>query len=164
MKFPSDYERARDALIVAGLAVLGVFLIFVILLAQARGEPIAPSAIHVIDGDTIAVGPAHYRLVGFDTPEAGDRARCPAERMLSALATRRLQQIVDAGSLDLQEVDCRCRPGTAGTKRCNHGRLCGQLTANGHDVGDTLLAEGYAQPYHYDPDAPRPPASWCGRE
>ncbi|WP_296585648.1 thermonuclease family protein [Xanthobacter sp.] len=164
MKFPSDYERARDALIVAGLAVLGVFLVFIILLAQVRAEPIAPAAIHVIDGDTIAVGPAHYRLVGFDTPEAGTRARCPAERMLSALATQRLRQIVDGGGLDLQEVDCRCRPGTAGTKRCNHGRLCGQLTANGQDVGETLLAEGYAQPYHYDPDAPRPPASWCGRE
>lgn len=132
--------------------------------AHVRAEPIAPAAIHVIDGDTIAVGPAHYRLVGFDTPEAGERARCPAERMLSAHATRRLQEIVAAGGLDLEEVDCRCRPGTAGTKRCNHGRLCGRLTANGQDVGETLLAEGYAQPYHYDPDAPRPPASWCGRE
>ncbi|MFG1226079.1 thermonuclease family protein [Xanthobacter wiegelii] len=164
MKFPSDRERARNALIVAGAIVLGLFLVFVILLAQARAEPIAPTAIHVIDGDTIAVGPAHYRLVGFDTPEAGTRARCPAERMLSALATRRLLEIVAAGGLDLEEVDCRCRPGSAGTKRCNHGRLCGRLTANGQDVGEMLLAEGYAQPYYYDPYAPRPPARWCGRQ
>lgn len=164
MKSPSDGTRAREALIVAGLVVLGLFLVFIILLAQARAEPIAPAAIRVIDGDTIAVGPAHYRLVGFDTPEAGERARCPAERMLSALATSRLQQIVDGGGLDLEVVDCGCRPGTAGTLRCNHGRLCGRLTANGQDAGETLLAEGYAQPYAYDPDAPRPPVSWCGRQ
>ncbi|MFG1246744.1 thermonuclease family protein [Xanthobacter flavus] len=163
MTLPSDRARACNALIVGGAIVLGIVLVFVILLAQARAEPIAPGAIHVIDGDTIAVGPAHYRLVGFDTPEAGERARCPAERMLSTLATQRLRQIVAGGGLDLEEVDCRCRPGTAGTQRCNHGRLCGRLTANGQDVGETLLAEGYAQPYAYDPDAPRRPATWCGR-
>lgn len=164
MKSSSDFDRARDALILAGLAVLGLFLVFIILLSQARGETIAPSAILVIDGDTIAVGPAHYRLVEFDTPESGERARCPTERMLSALATRRLQQLVDAGNLDLEKVDCRCRPGTAGTPRCNHGRLCGRLTVNGQDVGQKLIAEGYAQPYYYDPAAPRPPDSWCEGE
>ncbi|MFG1255932.1 thermonuclease family protein [Xanthobacter flavus] len=163
MKSPSDYEQDRLLAFGGVVAVLGVFSILGIVTVKVRAAPIAPSAIRVIDGDTIAVGEVHYRLVGFDTPEAGERARCPAERMLSALATRRLRQIVDGGWLDLQEVDCRCRPGTAGTPRCNHGRLCGRLTANGQDVGETLLAEGYAQPYHYDPNAPRPPASWCGR-
>lgn len=43
MKPPSEYEKARDALIVAALIVVGIFLVFVILLAQARGERIAAS-------------------------------------------------------------------------------------------------------------------------
>lgn len=41
MKPPSEHEKARDALIVAALIVVGIFLVFVILLAQARGERIA---------------------------------------------------------------------------------------------------------------------------
>lgn len=45
MKPPSDYERARDALIVAVLIVVGVFLVFIILLSQTRGAPARPPAI-----------------------------------------------------------------------------------------------------------------------
>ena len=37
-------------------------------------------AIDVVDGDTVRSGGAVYRLVGFDTPERGDRARCDDER------------------------------------------------------------------------------------
>lgn len=39
------------------------------------GEP----PLRVIDGDTVARGSIVYRLVGFDAPETGDRARCAAE-------------------------------------------------------------------------------------
>ena len=91
------------------------------------------------------------------------RARCPAERALAAQATQRLRRLVAAGGLDLTEVDCRCRPGTAGTPRCNHGRRCGRLTAAGRDVGEVLIAEGLARPYVYDPARPVPPADWCER-
>ncbi|MBP2147444.1 hypothetical protein [Xanthobacter flavus] len=42
MKLPSDFERARDALIVAVLIVVGIFLVFVILLAQTRAAPAGP--------------------------------------------------------------------------------------------------------------------------
>ena len=38
-----------------------------------------PGAIRVVDGDTIRMGMATYRLVGFDTPEIGDHARCARE-------------------------------------------------------------------------------------
>ena len=35
-----------------------------------------PGPIEVIDGDTVRQQGFTYRLVGFDTPERGDRARC----------------------------------------------------------------------------------------
>ena len=102
------------------------------------------STITVIDGDTVRANDQTYRLVGFDTPESGDRAQCQSERMLAARATARLQQIIAAGKIRLERVNCACRPGTEGTSSCNYGRLCAVLTADGHDVGELLISEGLA--------------------
>jgi len=88
-----------------------------------------------------------YRLVGFNTPEAGLGADCEQERMLAAKATQRLRQLVGAGGLELEPVRCACQPGTEGTDRCNFGRLCAILRAQGQDVGSTLIAEGLAEKY-----------------
>lgn len=59
------------------------------LLTAAHASPITPGEITVIDGDTIKANGETYRLVGFDTPETGSRARCEAERSLGAAATLR---------------------------------------------------------------------------
>lgn len=164
MRFPSDRERAREAVILAGLIVLGVFLVFVILLAQARAEPIAPGAIRVIDGDTVAVGRDHYRLVGFDTPELHGRGdACPEARARAKAAATRLAAIVAGGGLDLAEVPCACAPRTLGTRLCNYKRRCGVLTARGEDIGRILIAEGLAQPFPYDRRRPARAPKWCGR-
>jgi endonuclease YncB( thermonuclease family) len=57
---------------------------------------------------------SRIRLVGFDAPELGEDAHCGLERMLAARATSRLRQIIQLSSdIDLQIVDCSCRPGTA---------------------------------------------------
>jgi endonuclease YncB( thermonuclease family) len=42
-----------------------------------RSVPSHP--IEVIDGDTVGFNGAAYRLVGIDTPERGDKARCDDE-------------------------------------------------------------------------------------
>ena len=54
--------------------------------------------IEIIDGDSIRSGGQVYRLVGFDTPESGDNAKCPRERALSAEATGRLRHSSRAAS------------------------------------------------------------------
>lgn len=127
----------------------------------ALASPIEPGAILVLDGDTIRAWGDVYRLVGFDAPEGGSRAKCEAERTLAARATQRLRQLVAGGGLDLQRVACACRPGTEGTRRCNYGRLCGTLRARGRDVGATLIAEGLARPYVCGRDRCSRREGWC---
>jgi hypothetical protein len=68
-------------------------VIAALLAAPALGSPIEPGAVRVIDGDTIEDRGAVFRLVGFDTPEAGSRAGCESERTLAAAASRRLRQL-----------------------------------------------------------------------
>jgi endonuclease YncB( thermonuclease family) len=43
-------------------------------------EPGLTGPIEVIDGDTIRLNGTAYRLIGFDTPERGDKAQCDDER------------------------------------------------------------------------------------
>lgn len=109
--------------------------------------PSLTGGLRVVDGDTVASGGDHYRLVGFDTPEKGDLARCDSERQLAARATARLNELIADGEAQLTRVACACRPGTEGTRRCNFGRLCGVLTVSGRDVGDVLISEGLAHRY-----------------
>jgi endonuclease YncB( thermonuclease family) len=106
-----------------------------------------PGPIEVIDGDTVRHAGFTYRLVGFDTPERGDKARCDDERQRAERATQRLRGLISTGSPSLTRVACACRPGEEGTSRCNYGRLCGTLTVGGRDVGQILIAEGLAHPY-----------------
>ncbi|MEW6256931.1 MAG: thermonuclease family protein [Pseudomonadota bacterium] len=153
--------RLRSEPLRAALARLAFMLCVAFLATGAQAAPIEPGQIRVIDGDTIAVGETHYRLVGFDTPETGPRARCSAERALGAEATQRLRRIVAGGGLDLRRVSCRCPAGTEGTRACNYGRLCGTLTAGGRDVGEILIAAGLARLYPFG--AQVGPATWCGR-
>jgi endonuclease YncB( thermonuclease family) len=125
--------------------VLALMAVVAMATTPALGSPIEPGAIEVVDGDTIRAGGRTFGLVGFDTPETGSRARCEHERTLAAAASRRLRQLVAVGGLDLERVACSCRPGTEGTPACNHGRLCGTLSARGQDVGAILISEGLGE-------------------
>jgi micrococcal nuclease len=81
---------------------------------------------------------------------------------LAARATSRLRQILRTGDdIDLQVVDCSCRPGTEGTRWCNYGRACGYLTVDGQDVGDTLVAENLAHPLISGQFSCPKPKVWC---
>jgi endonuclease YncB( thermonuclease family) len=112
-----------------------------------RPTPSPSPRIEVIDGDTVRSNGEEYRLVGFDTPERGERARCDDERTRAEAATRRLRTLVASGDACLIRVACSCRPGQEGTKNCNFGRLCASLSIGGRDVGSILIGEGLAHPY-----------------
>jgi endonuclease YncB( thermonuclease family) len=126
--------------------------------------PAAPISVYVIDGDTISLndGRRNVRLVGFNAPEKGSRARCEIERQKGEAAKRRLRELASSGRPDFQQVVCSCPPGTEGTNVCNFGRRCGTLRVNGVDVGSTLVGEGLAVRFTCGatscPTLPRP---WC---
>src|SRR5262249_52515819 len=108
--------RDRCRAHVAAAMLRRLFVLFLLAL-PATADPIAPSAIRVIDGDTIGALGKTFRLINFDAPETG-RAKCPSERELGHKATRRLQEIINGGSLDLAEVMCNCSAATLGTRKC----------------------------------------------
>jgi endonuclease YncB( thermonuclease family) len=122
---------------------------------------LANPPIIVLDGDTVRFDGKTYRLVGIDTPEKNPRAQCSGEHDRAMRASRRLQQLVDGGDTELARVACACRQGTEGTSACNHGRLCGKLTAGGRDVARILINEGLAHPYPCGGSGCPPRRNWC---
>ena len=130
------------------LRITGLLLAFFVSVPLAA-DPILPNEIVVSDGDTIEARGHTFRLIGFDTPEFSSRERKVSlrEKRLALLAAERLQEIVNEGDLDLQEVDCSCTKAKLASGRCNWGRKCGLLTSGGKNVGDTLIREGHAREY-----------------
>jgi endonuclease YncB( thermonuclease family) len=133
---------------------------------SARAEPVTWSSIHVDDGDTIHLkGDARgIRLVGFNAPESTKlRAKCEAELRMGVIAKARLKDLLARATvIDLRFVACACKPGTEGTEKCNHGRRCAYLSADGKDVGDTLIADGMAAAFQCGATkCPKLPRPWC---
>lgn len=131
--------------------------------APALADPVTPSQIRVVDGDTIQVVGQHRnsRLVGFKAPGTGP-AQCRAERALGHEAARRLRELVAGGGLDLEYIACSCPVGTEGTSRCNKGRSCAILKAGGRDVGEILVEEKLAVPFRCGKtECPKTPQPWC---
>ena len=129
-----------------------------------RGLSVSARDIRVIDGDTVAIRGerANVRLVGFDTPEVS-RPSCQAEGAAGRRATARLSELLSsARSIEFERVACACPPNTQGTDRCNFGRQCGSLYADGTDVGQTLISEGLAVRYICgSTSCPPRQGNWC---
>lgn len=96
--------------------------------------------IRVIDGDTIEDRreDVTYRLVNIDTPETGSRTRCLAERTLGNRATDAVRTLISqARRLELNPTGRIDR----------YGRTIAFVVIDGHDMGETLIAEGLARPW-----------------
>ena len=105
--------------------------------APIQAEQISARSIYVIDGDTIDINGARYRLVGFDTPETY-RPQCDYEKALGNQATARLKQLTSG----IATIDLVVQPG-----RDKYGRGLARLFVNSHDVGTILIQEGSARAY-----------------
>jgi micrococcal nuclease len=102
--------------------------------------------ISVYDGDTIRLGRERIRIVGLDTPEYGDKARCREEARAAEQAKQALIGEIAHGGVELHRQ---------GTDR--YGRTLARVTVNGRAVADTLIAQGLARPYSGGYRA-----GWCG--
>ncbi len=76
----SRYPRVPFALGALAAIALGGAAIAAWMIWQRSSVSPSGQIIEVIDGDTVRFNGAVYRLVGFDTPERGDKARCDDER------------------------------------------------------------------------------------
>ena len=113
--------------------------------------PISAAVTHIIDGDTIGVVltpwlhtnvRTNVRIAGIDTPEIR-RPKCEEERAKGHLAVEHITQLLgavddDAPAIVLTDII----PDKFG------GRVVAQVqTANGVNLGQSLLNAGLAQPY-----------------
>ncbi len=121
--------------------------------------PIGAQVLRILDGDTLEVS-AHIwlgqdvetrvRLVGIDAPEL--RGGCPYEREMAVRARAHVMARLSAASgspvlVSLYDISLGKYSGRV---------LARVLTAEGEDLGHSLLAAGLAHPY-----AGRGRRSWC---
>lgn len=103
----------------------------------------------VKDGDTFYWGQEEIRLFNVDAPEL-TRWQCARARDIAIRATARLAELLAAGNIDIRRV---------GVDR--YGRTLAVVSANGHDVGQTLIREGLALPWTRA-NASWRYSVWCG--
>jgi micrococcal nuclease len=91
----------------------------------------------VVDGDTFYIGGQKVRIAGIDAPETHDY-RCPSELQLGDQAASQLQALLNLGGVTMTGVD---------RDRDAYGRLLRNVSVNGQDVGEALIASGVAREY-----------------
>lgn len=130
---------------------LSLALALAVAAAPAQATPIDRAAVRVIDGDNLRLASGvRVRLAGIDTADPPPRSACPREVRLALAAKARLLQLVaGAQALDLH------RPAGETRDVDHYGRLLRDLSIDGRDAGEILIAEGLAQPWRGHKGA------WC---
>lgn len=93
----------------------------------------------VVDGDTIHYKGETIRLAGFNTPEISDPA-CAREKELGEQAANRLTELLNEGPFSLGRI-------VLGPDRDGYDRQLREVTRNGRNIGDRLIATGLAERY-----------------
>src|SRR5260370_40981009 len=142
----SRYPRVPSAIGVLAAIALGAAAIAAWMIWQRSSVSPSGQIIEVIDGDTVRLNGAVYRLVGFDTPERGDKARCDDERRRAEAATTRLRGLIAGGGARLNPVSCSRPHGPEGTQKCNYARPSRALFFGGVDVSVPITHHGLPPP------------------
>jgi endonuclease YncB( thermonuclease family) len=87
----------------------------------------------VVDGDTIWLDGVKIRVADIDAPETHP-SRCQREADLGDRATRRLQELINAGPFEVRPIGRRDQD--------QYGRKLRVLVRRGESLGDILVAEG----------------------
>lgn len=101
----------------------------------------AAGPVIIVDGDTLKINHVTIRILEIDTPETY-RPRCDNELFWGLEAKARLRELVDSGQVTYQPD---------GLDR--YGRTLAYVYVDGKSVGDVLLDEALALPYHPGPNA-----------
>jgi len=94
----------------------------------------------VIDGDTIWYRGEKIRLADINTPEVSEPG-CAREAELGRKATRRMQELLNAGAFTLA-------PNPDGRAADRYGRSLKVITRGGESLGEVLVREGLAHEWH----------------
>ena len=108
----------------------------------------APRVTCVVDGDTIWLGGTKIRVADIDTPEVS-RPRCKREARLGALATQRIQALLNRGAFSLTAA-------ADGRDEDHFGRKLRVVSRDGESLGTILVRDGLARAW----GGKR--RSWCG--
>lgn len=100
----------------------------------------------VVDGDTFQLNGQRIGIAGIDAPEIY-QFDCPAEKRLGNQARRRLQELLNRGTVTVTPTD---------RDRDTYGRHLRYVQVNGADVGAAMIASGLAQ------EGDNGQGSWCG--
>lgn len=136
--------------------MIRALVIALLLISPAQAEtftgPFPVKVLKVLDGDTVRVEIRLWfsqtltetiRIEGIDAPEL--KARCPQEAEGAERAKTRLTELLSPGHVEVWNV-----------RREKYGRALGTITAQGMNVGDTMLKEGLVRAY-----AGGKRQSWC---
>lgn len=140
--------RFKYAFAARALAATLLLTVMVLVWAQSQGPAQAESAhradsasmhVRVIDGETLEDlrSATVYRLANVDTARDDARTACAAERRIADRAAATTGALVSrARRLDVLPTGERDRA----------GELTAYVTADGRDLGETLIARGFGRP------------------